>query len=136
MTLVSNTEIIGPVFPLTGGAPTIQAKVVDKAALLNPRFGFNLESLGNEQVLVTGGISKVGAGISMIQLVDPLDTATKPAELYVHNPTDLCEGQGFCITAAVDPAAAAGGVVPGTDPTAGAGGFTQNPAGTDHSNQS
>ena len=65
----------------------------------------------------------------MIQLLDPLDTATKPAELYIHNPTDLCEGQGFCISVVTDPAAAAGGVAPGTDLT-GTGGISQNPAGT------
>jgi len=126
MTLVGNSEIVGPVFPLSGGAPTVQATIVDKAALLNPRFGFNLETLGNDQVLVSGGLRRVGTGVSMIQLVDALDTATKPAELFIHNPTDLCEGQGFCVSVAVDPAA---GVAAGADLT-GNGGFTQNPRDT------
>ena len=70
--------------------------MVDRAGLLTPRFGANVEALGNDQVLVTGGLGRTGAGISMIQVVDPLDTATKPAELYIHDPTDLCAGQGFC----------------------------------------
>lgn len=117
LTLMTSTEIVGPVYPLTGGAPTVQASIVDKANLLNPRFGFNLVSLDNQQVLVTGGLVKVGSTVSMVQFSGVDDVASKPAELYTHNPSDICESQGFCTVVAgtvatetgVDPAAAATG---------------------------
>jgi len=92
LTMATTSEIIGPTFPydpLTGNwSPSQNVLATTEVPLLTSRFGHNALFMDNDQVLVLGGLQKIGD--SVLQ-VGPATATNTPSELYVYDPSALYE---------------------------------------------